>query len=249
VVFLASLAPVANLLPLYFRFADRYAAIALFALAWPCGRLLAALQARAGGAALLVPLALVPCELAVTRTQAAIWADSAALWTHASRAQPRAFFAHAKLGETLRTRGQWSGAVASYLAAIKTDPESALGYLGLFATLGAQAASTGRVPAGAPDAWEQRLRASAGDPAALAALVADIERAGCPPCARSLQWFLLRLTAHPDPDLLRLAEASLAAARPEEAVVYLLAVRDRSSPAFVRLYGAARARAHPPFEP
>jgi hypothetical protein len=46
VAFIGCLLPVANITPLYYRFADRYALLALGALAWPLAKLLAWPRAR-----------------------------------------------------------------------------------------------------------------------------------------------------------------------------------------------------------
>jgi tetratricopeptide (TPR) repeat protein len=252
VAFFGSLLPVSNLVPLYFRFADRYVAIALVALAWPCARMMEAARARVGRVLLVMlgvlAVAVVAGEAALTRSVAAAWRDSESLWTRAVRVQPEAFYAQVKLGETLRGREQWTGALACYIEAIKIDPRSALGYFGLFATSSERAERSGQIPAGRSAEWLRQLDRAVASPRDLASLVITVQGARCAPCAHSLLWLALRLYPPPDGELLARARASLDAGRVEEALVYLLSVKDRGAQDFARLYQEARSHGRYPFE-
>lgn len=246
VAFFGALIPVSNVVPLYYRFADRYAAVALVALAWPAARGIEWVRQRSRAALPVVLVGIGACVV-VTHGLAGAWRDSLSLWTRAARVQPRALFAHVKLGEARRAAGQWSAAAGSYVDAVHADPTSLLGYVGLFTALCEQAEREGRVPTGSTQRWSRDIAAAIGQPAALEELAAQIEP-GCPPCARSLDW--LRLVVHPRPDaqLIDAARVDLAAGRPERALVELLAVKDRSAPEFMRVYREARASGRHPFQ-
>jgi hypothetical protein len=249
VVFFGSLIPVSNIVPLYFRFADRYAAVALLGLAWPVARSLEWLAERARRGVVTFSLVIVASYAVVTHSLSRSWRDSLSLWGRAASAQPRSLFAHVKLGETLRAKAQWEAAVDAYANAIHADPHSLLGYVGLFTTLAEEAEREGRTAAGTTKRWSSQIAATFSHSQSLAALASEIDSQGCRPCARSLDW--LRLVLHPlaDQELLASVRSDLAAGRADRALVYLLVVVDRSSPEFRQLYREARASGRHPFRP
>lgn len=243
VAFLAALAPVANLIPLYWRFADRYALFALAVLAVPAAAALQwlATHASARRRQLLwaAVAALVALEAVAAHRQARAWSSSASLWQRSVAAQPEAYFGHLKLGETLRDAGRFDAAQRAYEGAIRLTPERPLGYVGLFTAYAAEAEAAGRLPAGTWRGWLARLGPAAADPAAFNALAKDVDDSGCRPCAASLMVLGLRSFPQKDATLLDQAERFLRSGRPDLALVYLDAVADRGTTRYRLLLDAA----------
>ncbi|MCE9577668.1 MAG: tetratricopeptide repeat protein [Deltaproteobacteria bacterium] len=242
---LAALAPTANLVPVWFRFADRYALLALYTLVVPLAIGLGALAHRLGRAPARIGLAVLALALAgegiATATQVGVWHDSTTLWTHAVLAQPDARNALYKLGETRRDRGDWPGAIAAYQRAIRLDPDSPLGYAGLFYTYARRAEAQGAIAAGTADRWLAALGPALATPRAMAALLAEIPHAACAPCANLVLGLGLRQWPQPDAALLAAATDALDHGQPDVALVYLTSVRDPDAPAAAALIARARA--------
>lgn len=241
--FLLALLPVANLVPVVFRFADRYAFLALVVLVPPLALGLAAVF-RAGGPRRTLALGGVVAGglgLAVLSFRlGAAWHDSVALWARATAAQPDAFMARLKNGETLRDRHEWSAAAREYQAAVRLRPDSPLGYVGLFYLYGRRAESEGRLPAGAPDRWLAELGRAIDDRARFDVLRARVPRAACPACASTLLLLDLRRWPRSDEALAAAARGALDSGQPDLALVFLSQARDQTQPTWADL--AARAR-------
>ena len=226
--FLGCLLPVANITPVYFRFADRYALLALGALAWPLAKLLAWPRAR-GIALVAAPLA-IGLELWATTQLVPIWNDSLSLWQHATLAQPRAVYAHLKLGETLRAQKRYREAAASYLRAGEVEPGGIKGPAGLLRTLGEKAEAEGRIPAGTYRLWEDVIADPAFDAQKMGMLIDALDRSKCWKCAEAMLWLGIRMFPQSDAGLVNFAKRELDRDRPDLARVYINEVRNPNAP-------------------
>jgi protein O-mannosyl-transferase len=242
--FPVALLPVANLVPLTFRFADRYAFLALAILVPPVAiglevsfRAGRALRAVAIGAATAAIVALA----AVTFGQTASWASSTALWARASAAQPEAFMARLKYGETLSELHDWASARNEFQAAVRLQPRNSHGYAGLFVVYASRAEEQGRLPVGTAQAWLTAFGKARENVAAFDALIAEVPRPACPECADTVLLMRLRRWPKPDEELLRAARAALEGGAPDAALVILDGVADKASPEWSALVEAARA--------
>jgi hypothetical protein len=243
--FLFALAPVANLVPVVFRFADRYAFLALAVLVPPAAVGLDAL-ARRGRRARALPLvvvavaaAAVALELGTLRLGAA-WGDSRKLWAHTTSAQPDAFLARLKYGETLREQHEWTRASAEYRQSVRLRPDSPLGYVGLFFLYATRAEADGKIAPGTAAGWLRELGAAIDDRRRFASLIQRVPRAACLECADTLLLLDLRRWPRPDDVLLESARAALAEGAPDVALVLLSQARDPSSPAWQTLAAEAQ---------
>jgi hypothetical protein len=246
--FLAALAPVSNIVPLYFRYADRYALFALAVLVVPLACGIQALERRS------IPvrrcaLGLLALLGSSTFVQTSYWRDSDTLWQRATKAQPSAYFAWLKRGETARKRGQTEDAVAAYQAAIRVDPHRSLGYTGLFYTYTLEAEDRGDLASGTATAWLGELELALADRVRFERLLGVVARRRCYRCLLALTLEGVRLFDAPDPTRLRQAEVALATHSPEVALIYLDAVRDRTSPRYQTLAAQAREALPPPRSP
>ena len=241
--FLGCLLPVANITPIYFRFADRYALLALGALAWPLAQLLAWPRARKL-VVVLAPLA-IAVELGATLQLVPAWHDSLALWERATTVQPRAVYAHLKLGETLRGEKRYREAAASYIRAGEVEPSGIKGPAGLLRTLGEQAESEGRLPPGTVDQWEQVVADPAFDAQKMGVLIDALDRSKCRQCAEAMLWLGIRMYPQSDAGLVSFAKRELDRDRLDLAMVYVSEVRDPNTPGLAevtRRLGEERAR-------
>lgn len=239
VAFVAALAPVSNLIPIYFRFADRYALLALAVLVPPVALALAQVQLQARRAFLLLLVPVVGLLAFATCTQSRAWLDSAGLFQQAVRAQPDALYARLKLGETRRDRHEWQAAVEQYQAAIRLAPDSTLGYAGLMYAYAQRAEEGAILPAGSAHAWLAALGPALVDPQAFARLLEDVSATKCAPCRNSL--LLLGLHRYPQSDtqLLAAAKKAIELGHADVALVYLSVVQDAGSAEYARLQQAA----------
>ncbi len=226
--FVGCLLPVANITPVYFRFADRYALLALGALAWPVAKLLAWPKARKI-VVVLAPLA-IGVELWATMQLAPAWHDSLALWERATEAQPRAVYGHLKLGETLRAEKRYREAAASYLRAGDLDPGGIKGPAGLLRTVGELAEAEGRIPAGTCDQWEQVIADPGFDAKKMGVLIDALDHSKCRQCAEAMLWLGIRMYPQSDAGLVSFAKRELDRDRPDLAMVYVSEVRDPNTP-------------------
>lgn len=228
--FVGCLLPVANLTPVYFRYADRYALLALGALAWPLGKLLAWPKARKI-VLVVAPLALVG-ELWVTMGLVPVWNDSLSLWQHAITEQPRAVYGYLKLGETLRARKEYRKAAASYIEAGKRDGRGLLGPAGWLRTVGERAEAEGRLPAGTANLWEKVIADPAFDAQKMDALIDALDRSRCGECAEPMLWLAIRMFPQSNAGMVGFAKRELERGRLALAKVYLKEViaRDPNTP-------------------
>jgi len=222
--FIGCLLPVANITPLYYRFADRYALLALGALAWPLAKLLAWQRGRmvvALGAALVLGV-----ELWATMQIVPAWHDSLALWERATAVQPHAIYAHLKLGETYREQKRFHEAATSYVRAGDIDPRSIKGPAGLLRTVGEREEAAGRIPAGTYQAWETVIAKPGFNAEKMVALIGVLDKSDCRSCAEAMLWLALRMFPQPDASLVSLARKEIDRGRADLAMVYLSEVRD-----------------------
>jgi protein O-mannosyl-transferase len=241
-----ALLPVANVVPVVFRFADRYAFLALGMLVPPAAIGLQSLfrAPRPWRFVAIGGVALAAASLAATSLRlAATWRDSRALWARATAAQPEAFMARLKHGETLRDLGEWAPATAEYQAAIHLRPNSPFGYAGLFNLYGTRAEAQGRLPPGTASGWLADLGPAMEDPSAFDGLLARVPRRACPECANSLLLLDLRRWPRSDEALRRSARSALDHGLPDAALVLLSQAVDQQAPDWMALYAESRAAA------
>ena len=236
VAFVAALAPVSNLIPIYFRFADRYALLALAVLV-PAAALALARVRRP----LLVVVPVVALLAALTVVQTRAWIDSTALFERAVRAQPDALYARLKLGETRRDRREWPAAIEQYQAAIRLAPDSTLGYAGLFYTYAARAEAGGTIASGRARAWLAALGPALADEPAFAPLYAEVSATPCAPCRSTLLLIGLHRFPRRDAELLASARAALERGQPDVALLYLSVAKDTGAAEHAALQAAALA--------
>jgi hypothetical protein len=227
VAFLGCLLPVANITPVYFRFADRYALLAVAVLAWPLAKLFAWRPVRKV-VILGVPI-LLAAELGTTMKQVPIWNDSLSLWQHATQAQPGAIYGYLKLGETHRSEKRYEEAITAYLNASQIEPHGIKGPAGLLHTVGERAEAQGTIPAGSTKEWEDTIADKRFDARQMDTLIETIDLSGCRLCARSALYLGLRMYPQKDKSLVNFARKSLERGRTAAAQLYLSAVEDRNT--------------------
>ncbi len=243
VVFLGCLLPVANITPVYFRFADRYALLAVAMLAWPLAKLFAWPHVRK--LALLVVPILIGVEMWATMGLVPIWDDSLSLWQHATTAQPAAVYGHLKLGETYREEKRYQEAAACYLRAGEIEPHGIKGPAGLLHTLGERAEAEGRIPAGSTKQWEDEMSEKRFDARQMDILIETTDLGGCRSCAEAMLWLGLRLYPQKDASLVGFARKALEHGRPTTAMVYLSEVRDSNTEGLVEVVKLLRQKQTP----
>jgi tetratricopeptide (TPR) repeat protein len=183
---LLNLLPVIGLVPLsYLRVAPRADHFAYIALAGMAGLGAAAAgvlwrkvdPAPRGGRRLLAGAGLaVAASLAtVSRSEAALFADSATLWRAAVQRSPRSWLAHSNLGRVELEAGQPEAAKAEFEAALALEPDSAE----VRSNLGHAWESLGE-PAAARQAYQMAVRANPQFPGAHYDLGRALLQAGQP---------------------------------------------------------------------
>lgn len=245
VAFPVALLPVANIVPVEFRFADRYAFLALGILVPPTAVGLEALfrgtkgsraVAIAGVVAAMVSLA------AVTLAQTATWASSRALWARAASAHPDAFLARLNYGQELVELHDWAGARDQFQVVVRKYPLDPRAYFGLFYLYASRAEAQGRIPPGTARKWLAAFVAAKEAPAEFDALLTTVPRTVCAECVDALLLMRLRRWPKPDGELRRAARAALDEGIPDAALVILDGVVDKDSPEWRELDAeAARA--------
>ena len=244
IAFVAALLPVANLIPVYYRYSDRYVFLAWVLCIVPMAAALDHLFTRwngrvtkkaglAGLAALILILAVATCN------QVHTWQDSRRLWAHCVSAQPDAYLARLKYGETLRVAQSWRDAVAEYQAAIRLEPGRALAYVGLFYLYAKQAEADGRITAATADRWLRAVGPALRGPQQLQRFRNRVLAAGCVRCDRLLLLLSLRQSPVNDADLQANAKRALAAGQYDVALIYLNEVQNRDQADFQALWRAA----------
>jgi protein O-mannosyl-transferase len=243
VVFVGCLLPVANITPLYYRFADRYALLALGALAWPVAKLLAWQRVR-NVVAVCVTL-VIGVELWATMQIVPAWNDSLALWQRAAAVQPRAVYAHLKLGETYRAQKRFHEAASSYVRAGDVDPRSIKGPAGLLRTVGEREEAAGRIPAGTCETWEAVIAKPGFDAQKMEALIAVLDKSDCRSCAEAMLWLALRMFPQSDASLVSFARKEIDRGRTDIAMVYLSEVHDPNTVGLAEVAKRVREPAGP----
>jgi protein O-mannosyl-transferase len=237
IVFVAVLLPVSNVVPMTLRFADRYAFPVLAMLALPFASALDWLveQTEANVAAVcglltVVVVSLAGLEARATASLVPVWRSSRTLWAHAVAAQPRAFLARLKYGETLRDAHEWSAATLQYRAAARLDPRSLSPLMGLFSLQAMKAESEGLLPAGTAARWRDDVSRAAADRPEYQHLFAEVDSSRCRSCGNML--IVVGLSAWPrtDAELIALARRSLALRSWDRAQIYLAQIQDRTLP-------------------
>jgi tetratricopeptide (TPR) repeat protein len=140
VVALLYWAPVSNLVPLYFQWADRYLVWISLGLALSLGAALdlvvGAGRARADSRIAIVGLVLVIPLAARSIQYAHAWSSDLRLWGHAVSVEPRAYYAWLKLGEVRRDARQYGPALDAYAQAIEIAPDLRVAHAAFVYTLG-----------------------------------------------------------------------------------------------------------------
>jgi hypothetical protein len=244
--FLFAVAPVANIVPVAFRFADRYAFLPVAVLVPPAAVGLDVLLRRGRRArwAWVTGIGLAGAALLLgTIALGGAWRDSRALWRHTTSAQPSAFLARLKSGETLRDLQEWGPAAAEYREAVRLRPDSPLGYVGLFFLYATRAETEGGWAPGTAAVWLRELGAAIDDPRRFDALIQRFPRAQCRPCADTLLLLDLRRWPRPDSALLEAARVALQGGMPDAALVLLSQAQDPGAPTWQELQAQARRAA------
>ena len=231
-----ALLPVANIVPLAFFVADRYASLALLGLGWlfalgveelfvrlPPGRHALVL---AGVAAVAIGLG------ALSRARAADFHDDQRLLRAAVAAQPDSYFAHMKLGEVLRDAGDLRGSIRQYRAAIALEPGRSLAHGGLLLAVARAEARRRQVDERMPDRALARYMRDFEEPEALVTLAGSLREAGLGDTA--LLPLERALELDPWPDARLRAEAGQAIERGDRKTAILLLHHVREPDATVR---------------
>ena len=243
----AALAPVVNIVPMYFRYADRYTflawTVATIPIALGLHALLELLSDDRGGRtparlALVAGLGLLALVLAgLGHGQSRVWRDSQTLWRNAARLQPDSYFVRLKYGETLRDAGQWQPAVAEYQSAIRLQPETSLAYAGLFYLYARQSPE---IDDDTADRWLSVLGAAVRSPRDLRQFRSRVASGGCLRCDRILLLLELRRWPPGDEQLQAAARRALESGQRDIALIHLSEVRDQDSEGFRTLWQAAQ---------
>jgi hypothetical protein len=228
VAFVGALLPVANITPVYFRFADRYVLLALGTLAWPVAKLLTWQPGRK--ALIAIGTLVLGVELWATMQLAPVWHDSLTLWQHAAAAQPKAIYAQLKLGETYREQKLFREAAACYVRAGDIEPHSTKGPAGLLRTVGEREEAEGRIPKGTADAWESVIAKPGFDAQKMEALIGVLDKSECRSCMQAMLWLALRMFPQPDASLISMAGKEIDRGRKDTAMIYLSEIHDPSTP-------------------
>jgi len=169
-------------------------------------------------------------ELAATMQLVPSWHDSLALWQRATEVQPRAIYAHLKLGETYRAQKRFHEAASSYVRAGDVDPRSIKGPAGLLRTVGEREEAAGRIPAGTCDTWEAVIAKPGFNADKMQALIAVLDKSECRSCAEAMLWLALRMFPQSDTSLVSFARKEMDRGRADLAMVYLSEVHDPNTP-------------------
>ncbi len=138
--------PVANIIPMFMQWQDRYCVAPMFGLALALGAIVEHL-ATSAATTQASPLAQRSPQLVIaavvllplgwlTTHQVETWSDGSHLWGNATRRYPRSNYAWVKLGEIRRRRGDVDAAIRAYARAIEVAPELRLASAGFLYCLG-----------------------------------------------------------------------------------------------------------------
>jgi hypothetical protein len=228
--FLVALGPVANVISINLRFADRYAFLALLLLvpfvAIALDRLFAAKRAIG-----FVACGLALATIALTRITVDLnrsWATSLSLWSRAVRVHPGAHNARIHLGIALVELHAWSAAIDQFQTVVRMLPDNAYGYGGLLWAYADRAEQEGRIPKGTAERWSSEFDLAQHRSSTMDALLFEIPRSVCPQCVDILLILRLRRWPKPDPVLREAARAALDEHSPDMAAILLDAARDKN---------------------
>ncbi len=129
--FLALIAPVSNLQPVYYDVFDRYLSLPLIPLAF--GLAYALSNWKPAGTIAGAGVVIVLAGLSFQYT--GVWQSDLQLWTHATEQEPEAFYAWLKLGEAERELGHMDASLAAYETALHTEPQLQLASTAYFHAL------------------------------------------------------------------------------------------------------------------
>lgn len=176
VTFVVLLAPASNVVPVYFQWQDRYLALPLLGLAFVLGALLHA--AREKRAVLALAGALIALLAVRTAAYQEAWASDRALWEHAVRVHPRAFYAWMKLGEVRRDAGEHDRALRAYQEAIEIAPQLRLGHAAFMSALLLRDEARHEIAPSRAQELAARFMTRMDDPIALRELAGELSAAG-----------------------------------------------------------------------
>lgn len=127
--FLVLWLPVSNIIPVYFEVQDRYLSLPLLPLAFGVGALLTNAKDEIPSRTAIVFASLVVVLFAArTVIYQGAWRSDEALWVHATRTHPTAYYAWMKLAEARRDAGDFDGALDAYVEGIDAHPSIRLGH-------------------------------------------------------------------------------------------------------------------------
>lgn len=176
------LLPVLNLVPVYFQFQDRYLSLPLLPVAFGIGAATHLAVERAGGAkrgawAIGIGAALAVALAARTVDYQSAWSSDIALWQHATRTHPSAFYAWLKLGEHLRDEGDLDASIDAYARAIEAAPDLKLSHSAYFNAVAMRDEARADLPARSLR-WTERYYAALDDPEGLRTVAGQMAEAG-----------------------------------------------------------------------
>jgi len=222
--FLLWLAPVSNIVPMYFPLQDRYLSLPLIGLAFGCGALLDRWRARPGSDARLPVLAgaLIVFVLALRCVQyQGEWQDQTRLWGHAASTQPDAYYAFLKLGEVRAKTGDLHGAIRAYSQLLRIDPRRKLGHAALLRAVALRDERIRGLRPSQADALSREYYMQLDDAEALRALAGRMLRSGHLRALELPMHRALELQPVADSALERAAATHFAQGRPTVGLFYL----------------------------
>lgn len=225
VAFLILLAPVSNVVPLYFQWQDRYLSLPILALAFGAGALVDAIpNARAG-----LAIGAAACAVFALRTvqYQGAWSSDVGLWQHTVSVQPDSYYAWVKLGEVQRDRGSYGAAVRAYSRAIEVAPELRLARGGLLSAIALRDEERLGITPSRGIAHAQRFTQVADQALPLRDLASEMIEEGYRDAAGYVLSWSLDLEPVPNERLERAAEVQLQQGNPWLARIYLSRISRR----------------------
>ncbi|NOY91274.1 MAG: hypothetical protein GXP55_08690 [Deltaproteobacteria bacterium] len=147
-IFVLLLLPSANLVPLYFQVQDRYLSLPMLGAGLGFGLGFDSLRSGLGPASARALAALVILGLGASNVvYQGAWRSDEALWAHATRVEPEAFYAWLKRCEVERGAGHFDRAVSACEHAVAVEPELRIGMSALFLTEAARDERRRQLPA------------------------------------------------------------------------------------------------------
>jgi hypothetical protein len=118
IAFVVLIAPVANVVPLYFQWQDRYLSLPIWPIAFAVASLVERLWAIERRAAMAVTAVLAIALGVRTTIYSGVWSDRITLFEHAASVHPGETYAWVNLGHARRDAGRLESAVDAYERAI-----------------------------------------------------------------------------------------------------------------------------------